>query len=149
MSTPFNVGTIRTARHDHVCDLCGKTIEKDSKYYRCVFRKNSRKLVTEKLHESCAEIRQQYVEESEDTSYRYTDMYSWWRETRCPKCDNYFPVCEQEEICIDDDATSECPCYCHGHCTQKKACDLMTNIVWCENFTPRNMADIKVKLLIE
>lgn len=130
----FYRDTVRTARKEHKCELCGAIIQKGEKYHDKAGNEFG-DVVCSKECEKCQPVIDEYL------NYEHTDrnegycadwIQEWWRDYKCDFCKNVLQECDPDEC--DCDSLAECGGYKNGKCTELEHCDEMTHYCRCEKF---------------
>lgn len=126
----FYRDTVRTARREHKCELCGAVIQKGEKYHDKAG--NDPDMWDSKECEKCQPVLDEFANsEHYDRSEGYCDEWiqEWWRDYKCDTCKNRLLPCDPDGC----DSVSECGNYKDGKC-EDAFCDDMTHYCRCEKF---------------
>lgn len=131
----FYRDTIRTARKEHKCELCGAVIKKGEKYHDKAGSENDMWWTKECV--KCQPVIGEYMESDiYDRSEGYCGdwIHEWWRDEKCYICKNYYPLCKPDSDCDCSDPKDCDVIDKHGRCTGDDTCDEMTHLCRCEKF---------------
>lgn len=134
----FYRDTVRTARKEHKCELCGAVIQKGEKYHDKAGNELG-DISYVKECEKCQPVLDEFCSSDHyDRSEGYFEEWiqEWWRDVKCYACKHFYPACIPDEYC---DEPEFCDCINkHGRCTGGDTCDEMTHYCRCEKFEVDN-----------
>lgn len=131
----FYRDTVRTARKEHKCDLCGVTIQKGEKYHDKAG--NDPDMWGSKECDKCQSVlddfcSSDYYDRSE--GYCAEWVQEWWRDYKCPDCKHEYPECKPDNDCECSDPKDCDVLDGYGRCQGGDSCDEMTHYCRCEKF---------------
>ncbi|MEA4805110.1 hypothetical protein [Acetobacterium wieringae] len=133
----FYRDTVRTARKEHKCNLCGAIIRKGEKYHDKAG--NDPDMWDSKECEKCQPVLNEFCSSDHyDRSEGYCEEWiqEWWLDEKCYACKHRYPVCKPDASCGNPKTCSEINK--HGRCTGGDTCDDMTHYCRCEKFEVDN-----------
>ncbi|MDD3307725.1 MAG: hypothetical protein PHO29_11610 [Acetobacterium sp.] len=130
----FYRDTVRTARKEHKCGLCGAIIKKCEKYHDKAGNEFG-DIFYVKECEKCQPVIDEFCNSDHyDRSEGYCDEWiqEWWMDVKCYACKHFYPACVPDEDCDE-------PEFCdyidkNRRCTGGDTCDEMTHYCRCEKF---------------
>ena len=132
----FYRDTVRTARKEHKCYLCGAIIQKGEKYHDKAGNEFG-----DVFHAKECEICQLVIDEFCNSElYDRSDGYcadwlqDWWRDYKCPDCKHEYPECKPDNDCECNDPKDCDVLDGYGRCQGGDSCDDMTHYCRCEKF---------------
>lgn len=79
--------TTRTARKEHWCDLCGKSILKGEKYTDHADNMMDESQVCYlKQCDACEALVREFLKDDPSDGYNADDMREWWNDRKCRDC---------------------------------------------------------------
>ena len=128
----FYRDTIRTARKEHKCSLCGAVIHIGEKYHDKAgndCNDDSILYVGKECFACQPLIDEFFASGSGDYGYNADNLYKWWRDVKCYDCKHHWPPCKPLPAC-------QIPCsnLKNGRCIGGDTCDDMTHYCRCEKF---------------
>lgn len=135
----FYRDTMRTARKDHKCDLCGAIIQKGEKYHDKAG--NDPDMWSSKECEKCQPVIDEYFDSNSsyrDEGYCADWLHDWWRDYKCPECKYEYPKCNPDADCECSDPEDCDVLDKYGRCQGGDSCDEMTHYCRCEKFEVDN-----------
>lgn len=130
----FYRDTVRTARKEHKCNLCGAIIRKCEEYHDKAGNEFG-DIFYAKECEKCQPVLDEFCSSDHyDRSEGYCEEWiqSWWMDEKCFACKHRYPVCKPDASCGDRKTCSEINKY--DRCTGGDTCDEMTHYCRCEKF---------------
>jgi hypothetical protein len=134
----FYRDTVRTARKEHKCGLCGAIIKKGEKYHDKAGNELG-DIFYVKECEKCQPVIDEFCSSDHyERSEGYCEEWiqEWWRDVKCYECKHRYPICEPDKSCGDPKTCDEINKY--GQCTGGDTCDKMTHYCRCEKFEVDN-----------
>jgi len=132
----FYRDTVRTARKEHKCELCGAIIRKGEKYHDKAGNEFG-DVVCLKECEKCQLVIYEYFNSNSnymDEGYCADWLNDWWRDYKCYDCKHEYPECKPDDDC-ECDYFKDCKYSDNiGRCHGGDSCDEMTHFCRCEKF---------------
>jgi len=130
----FYRDTIRKARKEHKCSLCGAVIHIGEEYHdkACNSYNNDTVIYYNKECMKCQPLIVEFFQSDHaDDGYNAEYMREWWRDVKCYDCKHYWPPCKPLPAC-------QIPCsnLKNDRCIGGDPCDDMTHYCRCEKFEP-------------
>ncbi|MBC3798485.1 hypothetical protein [Acetobacterium tundrae] len=127
----FYRDTVRTARKEHKCELCGAIIQKGEKYHDKAGNELGDIGYTKEC-EKCQPVLEEFCNsEYYERGEGYTEdwIQEWWIDYKCDICKYKYQLCEPDGVCenkcLRKNVTGTC---------EYNTCDEMTHYCRCENF---------------
>ena len=93
----FNEKTVK-AKKEHVCELCGRTIEAGERYKYISFKHDDDFFILKRC-ESCDLIVNRYLDETGEGEYYDDDIAFWLQEEFCYNCEHGWHIDHSKDDC--------------------------------------------------
>ena len=120
------------ARKKHKCDCCCSDIKIGQEYIKKAFIQDGM-FTNWKECLPCQPVIDEYFDDVHD-EYNGEEICAWWQEYKCPKCENYYPLCELEKCELYSSGKKCENLNKNGRCTACDWCSDLTHYCRCEKF---------------